>query len=71
MYAFIHKTCGKPAFLYDHMPVRGERVQSKHARTLDGKEIDYGSERNCGSCGKPVIGNVLSTSRMVEWKDAQ
>jgi hypothetical protein len=59
MYAYIHQECGKPAFLYDHMPAVGEPVTSRHVRTLDGKEIEPCSKRVCESCGKPVFGKGM------------
>lgn len=69
IYAYLHLGgCDKPAFLYDHMPAHGERISSKHARHLDGKQIKPYEDRTCDSCGKQLRHTFLTTKALTSWK---
>lgn len=54
MINIYHTVCGFPAFKYDHFPVGGERIMSKHATTLDGTPINKNAPMVCGSCGRRI-----------------
>lgn len=51
MLAYIHQTCGKAAFMLTRMPLPLECASSSIVLDLDGKPVEHGSERICGSCG--------------------
>jgi hypothetical protein len=66
MFVYLHAGgCGKPAFLYDHMPARGEIPRSKFARTLTGEHIKPYSVRICGTCGQPLKEAFLQTKNLI------
>lgn len=64
MLAYIHQKCGKPAFLLTRMPVSGERASSSIIRDLNGHQIEYGSDRMCGSCGHGMKEPFPSTANI-------
>ena len=55
MLAYIHQTCGKPAFLLTHMPLPSERASSNIVLQLNGQPIEHGSQRICGSCNAAMM----------------
>lgn len=50
-----HTACGRPAFIYEHMPVSGEKILRKYARHIDGRKyMGFEGLIACASCGKAL-----------------
>lgn len=54
-----HSTCGRAAFLYNHRPIAGEKIESKHAFDLEGKSLHMQRLYTCLSCGRALSGMHL------------
>ena len=74
MVKIYHTTCGRAAFLYEHLPVAGEILLAERARTLNGGKIKAGSRPVCGACGfeletKHLAPNPMSVYDMTSDRD--
>lgn len=48
-----HVLCDDATFYYDHLPVRGEKVDRTKITTLRGQRVPEGATgMRCGSCGR-------------------
>ena len=60
-YAFIDtRGCGKPAFLCDHKPAKGDTISAKHVALLDGSKPYSWNMVVCGSCGRDIVAAELT-----------
>lgn len=60
MLAYLHPSCGNPAFLLTKRPEYGGQAQSCNAMHLDGRPVAYGSRCLCDSCNQPLVGPLES-----------
>ena len=61
MLAYIHQTCGKPAFMLREWPLPLSRISSQIALHLNGQRVEEGSACICESCGVTLNAMVLHT----------
>ena len=64
IYEFIHSECEKPAFYYDHMPVKGEIISHENAILLNGKKPNKFEQIICGSCSKQITWRQLTSNNL-------
>jgi len=66
MWAYIHKACGKAAFLLTEMPKKYAVCDHSKAQHLDGSPIEPYSAMICDSCGKQIE-NPPQVENIIPW----
>jgi hypothetical protein len=60
-YAFIdRRSCGKPAFFYNHKPAKGDTISAEHVTLLSGSKPHPWCMIVCGSCGREIVAAELT-----------
>lgn len=59
-FGYRHEACGKIAFYMDYKPAHGSVAHSKGVYHLDGRPMEFGSERVCEACGEHLKWNAPS-----------
>lgn len=52
MFAYLHKKCGKPAWLLRQEPIPGQRFLSQQCYTFDNQPLSFAAGCRCLSCGE-------------------
>lgn len=55
MYAYLHKRCGKPAWLLRQEPIPGQRFLSQQCYTFDNQPLSFANGCRCQSCGEVMF----------------
>ena len=56
MLAYIHQTCGKPAFMMTAPPLPLAKASSKDVLHLNYQPMQYGADKVCEECGATLSG---------------
>lgn len=55
MFAYLHKKCGKPAWLLRQEPIPGQRFLSQQCYTFDNQPLSFATGCRCLSCGEVMF----------------
>lgn len=62
MFAYLHKKCGKPAWLLRQEPIPGQRFLSQQCYTFDNQPLSFAAGCRCLSCGEVMFEDAAASA---------